>query len=69
MLVSVALPSNRAQISANVKRARGEKVSPSMIWRFFDRHDIAYKKSRHECANYFEACGYDPDELLTLDTS
>jgi transposase len=22
-----------------------------------------------ECANYFEACGYDPDELLALDTT
>ena len=22
-----------------------------------------------ECANYFEACGYDPDDLLALDTT
>ena len=27
------------------ERARGEKVSPSMIWRFFDRHDITFKKN------------------------
>ena len=24
-----------------------EKVSPSMIWRFFDRHDITFKKNTH----------------------
>jgi len=35
-----------AEICARLERARGEKVSPSMIWRFFDRHDITYKKSR-----------------------
>ena len=29
----------------------------------------AYLFKLDECANYFEACGYDPDELLTLDTS
>lgn len=34
-----------AEICARLERARGEKVSPSMIWRFFDRHDITYKKS------------------------
>jgi len=33
-----------AEICARLERARGEKVSPSMIWRFFDRHDITYKK-------------------------
>ena len=32
-----------AEICARLERARGEKVSPSMIWRFFDRHDITYK--------------------------
>ena len=26
-------------------RATREQVSPSMIWRFFDRHDITFKKS------------------------
>jgi transposase len=35
-----------AEIGARLERARGEKVSPSMIWRFFDRHDITYKKSQ-----------------------
>jgi transposase len=35
-----------AEICARLERARGEKVSPSMIWRFFDRHDITFKKSR-----------------------
>ncbi len=34
-----------AEICARLERARGEKVSPSMIWRFFDRHDITHKKS------------------------
>ena len=29
----------------SLKRVRGEQVSPSMIWRFFDRHDITLKKS------------------------
>ena len=28
------------EICGRLERARGEKVSPSMIWRFFDRHDI-----------------------------
>jgi transposase len=32
-----------AEICARLERARGEKVSPSMIWRFFDRHDITFK--------------------------
>ena len=34
------------EIRARLERARGEKVSPSMIWRFFDRHKITFKKSR-----------------------
>ena len=34
-----------AEICDRLKRVRGEKVSPSMIWRFFDRHDITLKKS------------------------
>jgi transposase len=35
-----------AEICVRLQRVRGEKVSPSMIWRFFDRHDITLKKSR-----------------------
>ena len=35
------------EICDRLERARGEKVSPSMIWRFFDRHDITLKKSAH----------------------
>ena len=27
------------EICGRLERARGERVSPSMIWRFFDRHD------------------------------
>jgi transposase len=34
------------ELCDRLERTRGEKVSPSMIWRFFDRHDITYKKSR-----------------------
>jgi transposase len=33
------------EICDRLSRARGEKVSPSMIWRFFDRHDITFKKN------------------------
>jgi transposase len=40
-----------AEICARLERARGEKVSPSMIWRFFDRHDITHKKSRRTQAS------------------
>lgn len=40
-----------AEICLRLERARGEKVSPSMIWRFFDRHDITYKKSRRTRAS------------------
>ena len=40
-----------AEICARLERTRGEKVSPSMIWRFFDRHDITFKKSRRTRAN------------------
>ena len=36
-----------AEICDRLKRVRGEKVSPSMIWRFFDRHDITLKKVAH----------------------
>ncbi len=32
------------EICGRLERARGERVSPSMIWRFFDRHDITLKK-------------------------
>jgi transposase len=39
------------EICDRVERVRGEKVSPSMIWRFFDRHDITFKKSRRTRAN------------------
>jgi transposase len=34
------------EICDRLERARGERVSSSMIWRFFDRHDITFKKSR-----------------------
>ena len=40
-----------AEICGRLERARGEKVSPSMIWRFFDRHDITFKKSRRTRAS------------------
>jgi transposase len=40
-----------AEICTRLERARGERVSPSMIWRFFDRHDITYKKSRRTRAS------------------
>jgi transposase len=43
-----------AEIGARLERARGEKVSPSMIWRFFDRHDITYKKSQRMRASRIE---------------
>jgi len=39
------------EICDRLERVRGEKVSPSMIWRFFDRHGITYKKSRRTPAN------------------
>ena len=39
------------EICDRLSRARGERVSPSMIWRFFDRHDITFKKSRRTRAN------------------
>jgi transposase len=32
------------EICDRLERVRGEKVSPSMIWRFFDRRGITYKK-------------------------
>jgi transposase len=40
-----------AEICGRLERARGERVSPSMLWRFFDRHDITLKKSRRTRAN------------------
>ena len=41
-----------AEICARFEeRTRGEKMSPSMIWRFFYRHDITFKKSRRTRAN------------------
>jgi transposase len=33
------------EICSRLERARGEKASPSMIWRFFDRHAITFKKN------------------------
>jgi transposase len=39
------------EICGCLERTRGEKASPSMIWRFFDRHDITFKKSRRTPAN------------------
>jgi transposase len=33
------------EIRDRLERARGEKVSPSMIWRFFDRRDITFEKN------------------------
>jgi transposase len=33
------------EICDRLSRARGERVSASMIWRFFDRHDITFKKN------------------------
>ena len=40
-----------AEICARLERAREEKVSPSMIWRFFERHDITFKKNRRTPAS------------------
>src|SRR5438270_3400054 len=40
-----------AEICTRLERARGEKVSPSMIWRFFDRHEICFKKSQRTRAS------------------
>ena len=31
------------EICGRLECTRGEKASPSMIWRFFDRHDITFK--------------------------
>ncbi len=31
------------EICGHLERTRGEKASPSMIWRFFARHDITFK--------------------------
>jgi transposase len=39
------------EICSRLERTRGEKVSQSMIWRFFDRHDITFKKSLRTRAN------------------
>ena len=39
------------EICGRLERTRGAKASPSMIWRFFDRHDITFKKSRRTPAN------------------
>ena len=39
------------EICGRLERARGEKVSPSMIWRFFDRHAMTHKKSRRTRAS------------------
>lgn len=39
------------EICGRLERARGERVSPSMIWRFFDRHDITLKKSQRTRAS------------------
>jgi len=40
-----------AEICDRLERARGERASTSMIWRFFDRHDITRKKSRRTRAS------------------
>ena len=32
------------EICDRLERAQSETVTPSMIWRFFDRHDITFKK-------------------------
>ena len=40
-----------AEICGRLERARGQKASPSMIWRFFDRHDITLKKSQRTRAS------------------
>lgn len=40
-----------SEICARLERARGERASVSMIWRFFDRHNITLKKSRRTQAS------------------
>ena len=39
------------EICIRLERVRSEKVSRSMIWRFFDRHDITFKKGRRTRAS------------------
>jgi len=51
-----------AEICARLERTRGEKVSLSMIWRFFDRHEITLKKSPRMRASRIDPTSYNGDE-------
>ncbi len=60
-----------AEICARLERTRGEKVSPSMIWRFFDRHEITLKKSLRTRASKIDptSCNGGENGLLANSTS
>jgi transposase len=60
-----------AEICARLESTRGEKVSPSMIWRFFDRHEITLKKSLRTRASKIDptSCNGDENGLLANSTS
>ena len=47
------------EICDRLSRARGEKVSPSMIWRFFDRrdHHVQKRMARPVCKGFVEIGG------------
>jgi transposase len=34
------------EITEHLERKRNLRVAPSTVWRFFDRHDVTFKKNR-----------------------
>ena len=50
-----------SEICIRLERVRSEKVSRSVIWRFFDRHDITFKKSRRTRASRTARTSLDGD--------
>ena len=44
-LVEVAPDTTLAEIADHLLNVHGERFAPSVIWRFFDRRDITFKKN------------------------
>jgi len=49
------------EICARLERARGEKFSPSMLWRFFARREITLKKSPRTRASRIDRTFFNGD--------
>jgi hypothetical protein len=46
-LVATRCDITLAEVAAHLEETHGERLAPSTVWRFLDRHDQTFKKTAH----------------------